>query len=87
MHVAIIGGGPCGLGAAWRLDELFRSGVPKADDWMLLEAEAEAGGLAASVVDTQGFTSVTRTLASLCQSLPLTYSQLLLTFICVAAES
>lgn len=46
----IIGAGPTGLGAALRLLEL---GEP---DFLLIEAAATAGGLAASVVDDQGFT-------------------------------
>jgi len=46
----ILGAGPTGLGAARRLEELGQS------DWLLLEAGAEAGGLAASFVDGQGFT-------------------------------
>jgi len=46
----ILGAGPTGLGAAWRLQEL---GV---DDWCLLEAASTVGGLATSVVDPQGFT-------------------------------
>ncbi len=46
----ILGAGPTGLGAAWRLTELgFR-------DWTLLEARPEPGGLAASFRDDQGFT-------------------------------
>jgi hypothetical protein len=48
--VVILGAGPTGLGAAWRLHEL---GL---DDWVLLEAEAGPGGLASSVVDDRGFT-------------------------------
>jgi len=46
----IIGAGPTGIGAALRLREL---GEP---DFLLIEAAATAGGLAASVVDDQGFT-------------------------------
>lgn len=45
----IIGGGPCGLGAALRLQE-------EGADWRLLEAEDHFGGLASSFVDDQGFT-------------------------------
>lgn len=45
----IIGGGPCGLGAAWRLQELEKS------DWMLLEKENYWGGLSASFVDSEGY--------------------------------
>jgi protoporphyrinogen oxidase len=48
--ILIIGGGPTGLGAAWRLDAL-RHG-----DWRLYEAEAVPGGLAGSVTDAHGFT-------------------------------
>jgi len=46
----IIGAGPTGLGAAWRLHELNQ------DDWLVLEAAPEAGGLARSFVDKKGFT-------------------------------
>jgi glycosyltransferase involved in cell wall biosynthesis len=49
-RVLIIGAGPTGLGAAYRLHEL---GV---GDFVVLEAEATPGGLAASYVDTSGFT-------------------------------
>lgn len=52
----MIGSGPCGLGAAWRLEELSRLGLPGADDWLMVEQHSTAGGLAASVVDPQGFT-------------------------------
>ena len=48
--ILILGAGPTGLGAARRLQELEKA------DWLLLEAGAEAGGLAASFVDEQGFT-------------------------------
>lgn len=50
MRIVIIGAGPCGLGAAKRLEELGH------DDWILLEQESYAGGLAASFVDDRGFT-------------------------------
>jgi protoporphyrinogen oxidase len=50
MRVLILGGGPTGLGAAWRLNELGH------DQWQLLEAEEAAGGLAASFIDQGGFT-------------------------------
>ncbi len=46
----IIGAGPTGLGAAWRLQQRGHG------DWLLLEADAAAGGLAGSVVDRHGFT-------------------------------
>ncbi len=46
----IIGAGPTGLGAAWRL-------VARGElDWLVCEAAADAGGLAGSVVDESGFT-------------------------------
>jgi protoporphyrinogen oxidase len=48
--VLIIGGGPTGLGAAWRLHELgYQS-------WELIDAGDRAGGLASSVIDDKGFT-------------------------------
>jgi protoporphyrinogen oxidase len=46
----IVGAGPTGLGAAWRLHELGH------EDWLIVEAAAEAGGLARSFVDDMGFT-------------------------------
>lgn len=46
----ILGAGPTGLGAARRLHELG------SEDWLLLEASPEPGGLASSFVDEQGFT-------------------------------
>jgi protoporphyrinogen oxidase len=46
----IVGAGPTGLGAAWRLHELDH------EDWLILEAAAEAGGLARSFIDDKGFT-------------------------------
>jgi protoporphyrinogen oxidase len=46
----IIGAGPTGLGAAWRLHELNQ------EDWMIVEAAPEAGGLARSFIDDKGFT-------------------------------
>lgn len=49
-RIAIIGAGPAGLGAAWRLEELG------CHDWTLYEGGPVAGGLASSVVDSHGFT-------------------------------
>lgn len=46
----ILGGGPAGLGAAWRLCEHGET------DWMLLESAEIPGGLASSAVDEKGFT-------------------------------
>ncbi|MFM6947832.1 MAG: protoporphyrinogen/coproporphyrinogen oxidase [Aquirufa sp.] len=46
----ILGGGPTGLGAAYRLKEL---GIT---DFIVLEKEAYVGGLATSFVDEKGFT-------------------------------
>ena len=50
VEVLILGAGPCGLGAARRLES---HGV---DDWLLIERSSDAGGLATSFVDQQGFT-------------------------------
>jgi protoporphyrinogen oxidase len=48
--IVILGAGPTGLGAAWRLNELGHS------NWLLYEASDRAGGLASSFVDDEGFT-------------------------------
>jgi protoporphyrinogen oxidase len=48
--IVILGAGPTGLGCARRLEELGER------EWLLFDAEAEAGGLAASVLDPRGFT-------------------------------
>lgn len=52
MHVKylIVGAGPTGLGAAWRLKELGEH------DFLVLEANSYAGGLSASFQDENGFT-------------------------------
>lgn len=49
-QILILGAGPTGLGAAHRLHEAGHT------DWQLLEAAPQAGGLAGSFVDPQGFT-------------------------------
>lgn len=48
--IVILGAGPTGLGAAWRLNELGQT------NWSLFEASDRAGGLASSFVDDKGFT-------------------------------
>jgi UDP-galactopyranose mutase len=49
-RIVIIGAGPTGLGAGYRLQEL---GL---DDWVILEASNRVGGLATSFTDEDGFT-------------------------------
>ncbi len=49
-RIVVIGAGPTGLGAAWRLNELGHT------HWTVYEAAAEPGGLASSTVDERGFT-------------------------------
>jgi protoporphyrinogen oxidase len=49
-EILIIGAGPTGLGAAWRLDGQGHR------DWLLVEGGAVPGGLARSVIDEHGFT-------------------------------
>jgi len=48
--IIIIGAGPTGLGAAWRLQEQGEH------NWHLYDLQSYAGGLAASYVDDKGFT-------------------------------
>jgi protoporphyrinogen oxidase len=48
-RIVIVGAGPCGLGAAYRLRELGH------DNFAVFEAAAQAGGLASSVRDELGF--------------------------------
>jgi len=49
-RILIIGAGPTGISAAWRLSE------HRHRNWRLVEAANSAGGLASSVVDDAGFT-------------------------------
>lgn len=49
-RIVVVGAGPTGLGAAWRLHELGQA------NWNLYEASDHPGGLASSVVDEHGFT-------------------------------
>jgi protoporphyrinogen oxidase len=50
QHVVILGAGPTGLGAAYRLQELGHA------NFHIYEREDHVGGLATSYVDRQGFT-------------------------------
>lgn len=50
MRFLILGAGPCGLGAAYKLNELGMT------DWQLFERSDHVGGLSASFVDDHGFT-------------------------------
>jgi len=49
MKIVILGAGPTGLGAAYRLQERGH------DDWAIFEASGHVGGLAASVTTDRGF--------------------------------
>jgi protoporphyrinogen oxidase len=48
--IVIIGAGPCGLGAAWRLNEIGMT------NYKIFEKYTNAGGLSASFIDEKGFT-------------------------------
>ena len=47
--IVIVGGGPTGLGAAYRLHEL------QYENWVLYEKSDQVGGHSTSHVDSQGF--------------------------------
>ena len=49
VNTLIVGGGPTGLGAAYRLTQL------KEDDWVLVDADKQPGGLAGSFKTPEGF--------------------------------
>lgn len=49
MNIIIIGAGPCGLGAAWRLNELGHK------NWSIYEQSSYTGGLSASFKDSEDF--------------------------------
>lgn len=53
VDVLVVGAGPTGLGAAWRLEERQHGAGPT---WLLLDRERHAGGLARSFRDEAGFT-------------------------------
>jgi len=50
MRIIVLGAGPTGIGAAWRLAEHGH------EDWLLLDQAPGPGGLSTSVVDDAGFT-------------------------------
>lgn len=56
-NIVILGAGPTGMGAVYRLKELIDEGIIKEDDFdiVLLEKESVPGGLATSVTDPNGF--------------------------------
>jgi len=49
VGILVIGSGPTGLGAASRLNQL------KHDNWLLIDAAPEAGGLACTDITPEGF--------------------------------
>lgn len=49
VGILVIGSGPTGLGAASRLNQL------KHEDWLMIDAAPEAGGLACTDVTEEGF--------------------------------
>lgn len=54
VDVAIVGSGPCGLGAAWRIESLRAQG--DATRYLLIDEKSAAGGSASSMTTAEGFT-------------------------------
>jgi protoporphyrinogen oxidase len=54
VDVAIIGSGPCGLGAAWRIEALRAEGVGA--NYIVIDENASPGGSASSATTAEGFT-------------------------------
>ncbi|HEY1428198.1 MAG TPA: NAD(P)-binding protein, partial [Candidatus Tumulicola sp.] len=55
VDVLIMGSGPCGLGAAWRMQRLHDDGITNAR-YIVVDAASGAGGSATSVTTGEGFT-------------------------------
>lgn len=55
VDTAIIGAGPCGLGAAWRIEEWNRRHQEIKCPYLIIDANEKAGGWASSVVTPEGF--------------------------------
>jgi protoporphyrinogen oxidase len=54
VDVAIVGSGPCGLGAAWRIEALRSQG--DVTNYLVIDEKASPGGSASSVTTPEGFT-------------------------------
>jgi protoporphyrinogen oxidase len=54
VDVAILGSGPCGLGAAWQIERLRSAG--HRISYTVIDKEGEPGGSASSVTTPEGFT-------------------------------
>ncbi|MFH4977563.1 hypothetical protein AB6A40_004272 [Gnathostoma spinigerum] len=56
MRIVVIGAAPTGIGVAYRLHDLRQNGYDVDDvDLLVLEKEAEPGGLSCTVTDEIGF--------------------------------
>jgi protoporphyrinogen oxidase len=56
-NILIVGGGPTGIGSAWRLNELIsKERLSKEVNWLLIDGSDRVGGSAASQIDQYGFT-------------------------------
>lgn len=55
IDVLILGAGPTGLGAAWRMERSKDSSQTMRTDWMIIDAASGPGGMACTEEDDKGF--------------------------------
>ena len=56
VEIAIIGSGPCGLGAAWKIEALRKHSDFRSLNYVVLDRNSRVGGWASSISTPEGFT-------------------------------